>query len=131
MTDLRRWGFAIVNRVSFLTSTVFAAAIGFAEAVQLDAPFAYWRFGVTAGATAAIDSASGLDGTCCALGIMLGQAGIDGGDSGALFDGLDGRVIVPDDPILGPDSISMEALFRWDGPNGLQQRILRVGRCPR
>jgi Concanavalin A-like lectin/glucanases superfamily/PEP-CTERM motif len=107
-----------------LATLLGAAPITFANAVLADSPIAYWRFGEAPGATTASDSAIGHDGTYSAVGIALGQAGIGGGDTGALFDGATGRGTVPDDAELGPDTITMEALLRWDGPNGFQQRVL-------
>ncbi len=101
----------------------WSAPITFANAVLADSPIAYWRFGESPGATTAVDAAIGHDGTYFA-GVSLGQAGIGGGDTAALFDGVIGKVTVPDDPELGPNLISMEALVRWDGDNGFQQRIL-------
>ncbi len=114
------------SALSLLTFAIpsVAAPITFANAVLGDNPIAYWRFGEAPGAITAVDAAIGHDGTYSALGITLGQPGIAGGDTGALFDGMNGRVTVPDDSELGPDHISMEALVRWDGQNGFQQRIL-------
>jgi len=107
-----------------VASACFAAPDTFASAVLGDNPIAYWRFGEAPGASTAVDSAVGHDGTYSTTGIILGTPGIGGGDTGALFDGVSGRVTVPNDPALGPNHISMEALVRWDGPNTLQQRIL-------
>jgi hypothetical protein len=109
--------------LSALATPVLAAPITFANAVLADNPIAYWRFGEAAGAGTAADAASGHDGTYFP-GVTAGQAGIGGGDTGALFDGISGSVTVPNDPELGPDLITMEALVRWDGPNAFQQRIL-------
>jgi hypothetical protein len=106
-----------------LSSPVLSAPITFANAVLADNPIAYWRFGEAAGAGTAADAAIGHDGTYLP-GVTAGQAGIGGGDTGALFDGISGSVTVPNDPELGPNLITMEALVRWEGPNAFQQRIL-------
>jgi hypothetical protein len=121
-----RFPLSTIGALVFLASTAvdsWSAPITFANAVLADNPTAYWRFGESPGATTAADAAIGHDGTYLS-GVTLGQAGIGGGDTGALFDGVNGRVTVPDDAELGPDLITMEALVRWDGPNTLQQRIL-------
>ena len=109
--------------LSALATPGLAAPITFANAVVADNPIAYWRFGEAAGAATAADAAIGHDGTYFP-GVTAGQAGIGGGDTGALFDGITGSVTVPNDPELGPNLITMEALVRWEGPNGFQQRIL-------
>ncbi len=120
----------MLQRVLLVSILVLAAAapgwsapITFETAVLADSPIAYWRFGESPGATTAADAAIGHDGTYFA-GVSLGHAGIGGGDTAALFDGVIGKVTVPHHADLGPDLISMEALVRWDGPNGFQQRIL-------
>jgi hypothetical protein len=99
-----------------------AAPATFADIVLADSPIAYWRLGEAAGSVVAADAAADQDGTYALLGVAPGEPGINGGDTGVQFDG--GRVSVPNDPALGPDLITMEALLRWDGPNGFQQRIL-------
>ncbi len=109
--------------LSALATPGLAAPITFANAVLADNPIAYWRFGEAAGAATAADAAIGHDGTYFP-GVTAGQAGIGGGDTGALFDGITGSVTVPNDPELGPNLVTMEALVRWEGPNGFQQRIL-------
>lgn len=74
-------------------------------------------------ATAADASGNANNGTYSG-GITLGQPGFHGGDTAALFDGVTGRVVVPDSNSLNPANITIEAKVRWDGPNDLQQRIL-------
>ena len=107
-----------------VASPASAAPLTFANEVLGDNPFAYWRFGEAPGATTAADSSGhGHHGTYSG-GVTTGNAGLFGGDTAALFGGVDGRVSVPNDPELGPDHITMEALVRWDGENGFQQRIL-------
>jgi hypothetical protein len=101
-----------------------AAPVGFADEVLADSPFAYWRFGEAAGATTAIDSSGNGHHGAYSGGVAPGQGGLFGGDGGALFGGVDGRVSVPNAAQLGPDFLSMEALVRWDGGNGFQQRVL-------
>jgi hypothetical protein len=108
---------------ALFASPGLAAPITFENAVLAHNPIAYWRFGEAPGASTAADEAIGHDGTYLA-GVTLGNPGIGGGDTGALFDGIIGSVTVPNDAELGPNLISMEALVRWDGPNAFQQRIL-------
>jgi hypothetical protein len=120
---------AYLRLLGGLTLTALAAAtsasaapITFESAVLADSPLAYWRFGETA--SPALDgSGNGHNGTYSG-GVTLGQPGIGGGDTAALFDGIDGGVTVPNDALLGPDFITMEALVTWNGPNAFQQRIL-------
>ena len=120
-----RTGFrvAVAAAALALHAQAYAAPTSFADAVMASTPIAYWRFGEASGTTA-LDAAIGHDGTYSASGITLGVGGLYGGDTGALFDGVNGRVTVPNDAELGPDFITMEALVRWDAANGFQQRIL-------
>ncbi len=117
-----RIAFALL--LALAASGSYAAPQSFADAVLADDPIAYWRFGEAPGATVAVDAAVGHDGTYSATGITLGTPGLYGGDTGALFDGVSGRVVVPRDAGIEPALITMEALVRWDGPNTFQQRIL-------
>src|SRR5262245_45111847 len=97
----------------------------FAAAVLADAPVGYWRLGEVAVTVPAADaSGHGNNGTYSATGIILGQPGFHGGDTAALFDGITGRIVVPNSATNNPPRITMEAKVRWDGPTGLQQRIL-------
>lgn len=99
------------------------AVDAFANEVMMDGPVGYWRLGESPGQPAADSSTSGNDGTYNG-GIRLGQPGFQGGDSAALFDGATGIVMVPNSQSLNPANISMEAKVRWDGPTGVQQRIV-------
>jgi hypothetical protein len=94
--------------------------------VLANSPIAYWRLNESPGATTAVDlSGNGHHGTYSTTGVTLGQPGLGVGDTAVLFDGLgSGRIVVPNSPGLNPLHITMEALVRWAGPNGLQQRIL-------
>jgi hypothetical protein len=97
----------------------------FATEVLADRPIGYWRLGEAPGAAVAADSSGrGNPGSYPATGVTLGQPGFHGGDTAALFDGVTGRVVVPNSATLNPARITMEAKVRWDGPTGLQQRIL-------
>jgi Concanavalin A-like lectin/glucanases superfamily len=111
--------------VIFTATGSQAAPIGFQESVLADRPIAYYQFNEQKGASTAIDAAGANNGAYSSTGISLQRRGIGGGDSGALFDGQTGtRVIVPDNPTLNPPRITIEALVRWNGPNGFQQRIV-------
>ena len=46
------------------------------------------------------------------------------GDTAALFDGATGIVTIPNRQDLNPPVITLEAKIRWDGPTGVQQRIV-------
>jgi len=108
-----------------------AAPISFANAVLADSPLAYWRLNELSLASPALDiSSNGNNGTYSTTGIRLGQAGLGGGDTAALFDGLgSGRIVVPNNFVtLNPPHITLEALLSWNGPNGFQQRIIEKSR---
>jgi hypothetical protein len=101
------------------------ASKAFADDVLADHPVGYWRFGESSGTTAADSSPHGHDGTY-QRGITLGQQlrPLLGDDTGALFDGATGIVTVPNRTDLNPTSITIEAIVRWDGATGVQQRIV-------
>jgi hypothetical protein len=101
------------------------AVDAFASEVLADGPVGYWRFGESSGPKAADSSPNGNDGTYhggITLGLQLRP--FQGGDTAALFDGSTGIVRVANSPGLNPPSITMEAKVRWDGPTGVQQRIV-------
>src|SRR5262245_61608327 len=100
----------------------------FANAVLADQPVGYWRLGEPVGSVTAADaSGNGNDGTCSG-GIKFEQPGLQmpgvPGDTAALFDGATGRISVPNSEVLNPARITMEGVVKWDGPTGVQQRIL-------
>jgi len=101
------------------------AVDAFAQDVLADNPVGYWRFGESSGTAAADSSPNGHNGTYHG-GITLGQQlrPLAGGDTAALFDGATGIVTVPNSHALNPPSITMEAIVRWDGATGVQQRIV-------
>jgi len=109
-----------------------AAPISFNTEVVADAPLAYWRLGENPGETTAADATgNGLAGTYSSAGVTLGQPGLLGGDPAVLFDGLGaGAVVVPHDAQLNVTRVTMESVVRWDGPNGLQQRIIEKSTEP-
>jgi len=110
--------------VSFAGLTI-AAPNQYANEVMADQPIAYWRLGETPGQGVAHDeTANHQDGQYSAGGITLGQPGFHGGDTAALFDGVAGRITVPNSAVNNSARITMEAKVRWDGPTDLQQRIL-------
>lgn len=109
------------------TTSTQAAPTQFATEVLADGPIGYWRLGEVPGTANAADSSTrGNHGNYSSSGITLGQPGIQGGDTAALFDGVKGRIIVPNSDSLNPAKITMEAKIRWAGPNNprIQQRIL-------
>jgi Concanavalin A-like lectin/glucanases superfamily len=99
------------------------AVDAFANEVMADGPAGYWRLGESSGQPANDLSPNGNDGTYNG-GITLGLPGFHGGDTAALFDGATGIIRVPNSPSLNPPTITMEAKIRWDGPTGVQQRIV-------
>src|SRR5215467_8046402 len=106
--------------------SAFAAPDNYRLQILADGPIGYWRFGETTGITAADSSPNGNAGTYSG-GITLGQAGLPtgvAGDTAVLFDGVSGRVVVPNSRTLNPSNITMEAKVRWDGQDDFQQRIL-------
>jgi Concanavalin A-like lectin/glucanases superfamily/Calcineurin-like phosphoesterase len=71
----------------------------YAQAVQADAPVAYWRLGETSGTAASDASGHGNVGTYVG-GALLGQPGAVSNDTAVAFDGVDDRVSVPDTTAL-------------------------------
>jgi len=103
--------------------------------VLADHPIAYYRFGEAAGEGSVRDlSGNGNEGELSATGVTLGTPGLGHGDTAALFDGEDGRIIVPNSDSLNPAHITMEAMVRWDGPHplsaGIYQRICEKSSFP-
>jgi hypothetical protein len=110
------------------------AISNFAAEVLADGPIAFWRLGEPPGSVTAADaSGNGNDGSCSGT-IRFGQRGFHGGDTAALFSGVtgpaSGRIVVLNSNSLNPPHITMEAKVRWDGPNGLYQRILEKSSFP-
>lgn len=108
-----------------LVPEAHAASLAFQSAVLADNPIAYYRLCELPGSVVANDAMGSHDGSYSATGVTLGQAGIGGGDTGVRFDGTgSGRVTIPDAAALNPPYITLEALMRWDGANGFQQRVV-------
>lgn len=108
-----------------LAPQTHAASLAFQSAVLADNPIAYYQLGELPGSTVADDAMGSHDGSYSATGVTLGQPGIGGGDTGVRFDGSgSGRVTIPDAAALNPPYITLEALMRWDGANGFQQRVV-------
>jgi hypothetical protein len=102
-----------------------SGSTSFAAEVLADEPIGYWRLGEAPGSTRAADASGNANtGSYSSSGITLGQPGLHSGDTAALFDGVTGRIVVPNSVSLNPLEITMEAEIRWAGSNGLQQRIL-------
>jgi RHS repeat-associated protein len=107
----------------------------FVARVLADRPIAYYRFGEAAGSTRVSDlSGNDNSGDVSVSGVTLGAPGLGSGDSAALFDGREGRIIVLNSDSLNPPHITMEAKVRWDGPHSLSpsvyQRILEKSSFP-
>jgi len=112
--------------VVWLASTAHAAPQSYRLQIMADAPFGYWRLGELTGTNAADSSGNGNNGRYSG-GFTLGQPGLPPGvpgDTAVLFNGVNGRVAVPNSATLNPANITMEAKIRWDGRNDFQQRIL-------
>ncbi len=105
------------------------AVDAYAAEVLADGPIGHWRFGEPPGSAVAADgSGNRNDGTCSGP-ITFGEPGFNGGDTAALFSSAtpptpSPRVVVLNSNSLNPANITIEAKVRWDGPNGLQQRII-------
>jgi hypothetical protein len=112
----------LTSALTLLATYAQAAPTKYATQVLADKPIGYWRLGEAPGTSAAV-ALRGDNGTYSG-GITLGQPGLHGGDTAALFDGATGRIVVPNSSALNPRNITMEAKVSWSGPNGLQQRIL-------
>jgi Concanavalin A-like lectin/glucanases superfamily len=111
------------------------ASSSFATEVLADGPIGYWRLGEASGSVAAADaSGNGNNGACSSVGITFGRPGFHGGDTAALFDGEQGRIVVLNSNSLNPPHITMEAKVRWDGLNDpnrpIYQRILEKSSFP-
>ena len=113
-----------------LATPAQAASTSFASAVLADAPNAWWRMSELPGAGTALKASGHANhGSDSATGIMLGIAGIGGGDTAARFDGLgSGRIVAPNSATSDPANITPDALISGPGPNGFQQRILEKSR---
>ena len=124
------------------------AIISFANAVMADAPIGYWRLGEDPQHGypwyPSDSSGNGNNGNVIGdlPGITFGQRTLQGGvisrpglgDTGALFDGKTGRIIVLNSDSLNPPHLTIEAIVRWGGPNPgptqYQQRILEKSSYP-
>ncbi len=106
------------------------AITDFADEVLADGPIGFWRLGEARGSVAVADaSGNGNNGTCSG-GVTLGQPGLRGGDTAALYDGSTGRIVVLNSNSLNPANLTIEAKVRWDGPNDLYQRIVEKSSFP-
>ena len=100
----------------------------FSAQVLADRPVAYYRLNEPAGSTTVLDSSGNNHHSVTVEGgVTLGVPGLGHGDAGAAFDGATGRIVVLNSEALNPARITMEAVFRWDGPTIFYQRILQKG----
>jgi hypothetical protein len=111
------------------------AVDAFAAEVRADGPIGYWRFGEPIGSAVAADASGNRNDGACSGPIVFGEPGFHGGDTAALFSSAalptpSPRVVVLNSNSLNPANITMEAKVRWDGPNGLQQRIIEKSSFP-
>jgi Concanavalin A-like lectin/glucanases superfamily/Coenzyme PQQ synthesis protein D (PqqD) len=117
-----------VQRVSparrFPLSTQHEAPNRFAMEVLADEPIGYWRLNENPGARTAIDSSGNENHGKYSVGIILGQPGLRGGDTAAVFNSPSDRIIVRDNATLHPEHITIEAYLKWFGDNGFQQTIV-------
>jgi hypothetical protein len=105
------------------------AVDAFAAAVLADGPIGYWRLGEPAGSVIASDASGNGNSGESSGPVTFAEPGFHGGDTAALFSGgalpvPSPRIIVRNSNSLNPANITIEAKVRWDGPNGLQQRIV-------
>ena len=103
--------------------------------VLADGPIGYWRFGEPAGSLVAADASGNRNDGACSGPITFGEPGFHGGDTAALFSSAtlptpSPRAVVLNSNSLNPANITIEAKVRWDGPNGLQQRIIEKSSFP-
>lgn len=104
------------------------ALADFAAQVLADHPVAYYRLNEVSGSPTVFDSSGNNHHSVTVEGgVTLGMPGLGHGDTGALFDGATGRIVVLNSEALNPARITMEAVFRWDGPTIFYQRILQKG----
>ncbi len=105
-----------------------AAPPRYALRVAADAPVAWYRLNEAAISAPALDaSGNGFAAVYSAAGVSPSQPGLFAGggagpDSAARFTG--GRLTVANAAALNPDRITLEAVVRWDGPNGFLQRVI-------
>lgn len=126
----------IVGAAILLSSAAHAAPQSYAKRVMQDGPIGYWRLGETTASQPAADaSGHGHAGAYSANGITYGiqlhQPPLPTYDTGVQFEGIyDEKLVginlvsVPNFTELSPNYITMEAVVRWAGPNGVGQRIL-------
>src|SRR5437763_1786933 len=87
----------VLLAVALHVTSAKAAPDAYAAEVKADNPIGYWRLNETSGTTANDLSGNGNNGTY-GPGVTLGQPGLPPGvpgDKAALFDGLNGRIVVP------------------------------------
>lgn len=97
----------------------------FAAQVLADRPVAYYRLNESAGSTTVLDSSGhAYHGTLSETGVTLGVPGLGHGDTGALFDDVKGRIVVPNRDPLNPPRITMEAVIRWNGETAHEKQAI-------
>lgn len=90
----------------------------YSDSVELDNPFAWWRFGESSGTTANDSSGNGYNGTIAASGVTLGQPGSLFGDSNTAFkfSGNAGASVTPpptlNTALAGKTALTVEAWFK-------------------
>ena len=105
------------------------AVDAYSNEVMADGPIGFWRLGERPGSANAADSSGNRNDGMSSGPITFGLPGFHGGDTAALFSAAtlttpSPRIVVRNGNSLNPANITIEAKIRWDGPNGVQQRIL-------
>lgn len=90
----------------------YAAPLPFQQAVVANNPYLYYRFGETSGVTVTDFSTNGRDGMNVG-GPLLGQPGVNGGDTAITYDGVNDHTLTSDIGSWGAglDNHSVEIVF--------------------
>lgn len=113
------YGRGLVLQQSLYTPGALQLGTGnYRDVIMGDAPVGYWRLGETTGATAKDETTNALDGAY--VNTSLGQAGATSFDTNvaAGFDGTTSAVVIPDNALLRPTAITVEAWVKPTGTNG-------------
>ncbi|MEO0530582.1 MAG: LamG-like jellyroll fold domain-containing protein [Planctomycetota bacterium] len=104
-----------------------AAPITYEQSVVANNPYLYYRFGETSGNTVADFSGNGRNGTNVG-GPALGQPGVNGGDTGISYDGVNDYTLSTDIGAWGAnlDNHTVELVFSGLSPGADNLRMLGV-----
>ncbi|MEU2263648.1 LamG-like jellyroll fold domain-containing protein [Streptomyces sp. NPDC019645] len=97
-----------------------SGSAAYRDAVMATAPAGYWRLGERHGAQAVSTAGTGMDGSY-RDGVSLGNPGVfaDGDNTSVDFDGTEGAVSIPSDPLETTSSMSLELWFRTSKPESV------------